>query len=621
MRDLMMRAFGVRGFVYACIWSIAAGVVLQAAEFHVATTGDDANPGTAAAPLRTIQRGAELAQPGDVVTVHAGVYRERVNPPRGGESDARRITYQAAPGEKVEIRGSEVVRDWTTVQDGVWKVTLPNAFFGDFNPYTDRIGGEWYGTPRGGFDRHTGAVYLNGNWLTEAAKMEDVLQPAGSTPLWFAQVDESNTTIWAQFKGVDPNKENVEINVRQTVFYPEKPGRNFITVRGFTMRQAATPWSGAMSEQIGLIGTHWSKGWIIEDNVISHSMNTGITLGRYDLGRYGIAMPPATAPGFVTSCKLALEHGWSKENIGSHVVRNNRISHCEKNGIHGSLGGVFSTIEGNTIHDICMLGWIGGPDVAGLKLLGSNDVLIKKNHIYRCGGIAGIWLDWMAQGVRVSGNLLHDNACDLFLEVNHGPYLVDNNLFLSRGKQIIQDWSQGGAFVHNLFRGKIVVEVHPRETPYHLAHDTKIAGLAAGSGGDNRFFNNLFVVHGQLFYDKYDIRTGGNIFYEGARRYVRETNYLDRSGFKLNPKIEQKDGNVLFHMQVDAPLSHPGTALVTTELLGKTKVSQLGFENPDGSPLKIDTDYFGKPRDPKHPSAGPFENPGEGLLKLKVWGP
>ncbi len=49
------------------------------------------------------------------------------------------------------------------------------------------------------------------------------------------------------------------------------------------MRHAATPWAGAMSEQVGLIGTHWSKGWIIEDNTISHSMNTGITLGCYDL--------------------------------------------------------------------------------------------------------------------------------------------------------------------------------------------------------------------------------------------------------------------------------------------------------------------------------------------------
>ena len=80
---------------------------LPAAELHVAITGSDTNPGTQTAPLRTIQRAADLAQPGDTVTVHAGVYRERVNPPRGGESDAKRIVYQAAAGQKVVITGSE----------------------------------------------------------------------------------------------------------------------------------------------------------------------------------------------------------------------------------------------------------------------------------------------------------------------------------------------------------------------------------------------------------------------------------------------------------------------------------------------------------------------------------
>ena len=33
---------------------------------HVAVTGSDANDGTPAAPLRTIQRAADLAQPGDI---------------------------------------------------------------------------------------------------------------------------------------------------------------------------------------------------------------------------------------------------------------------------------------------------------------------------------------------------------------------------------------------------------------------------------------------------------------------------------------------------------------------------------------------------------------------------
>lgn len=46
-------------------------------------------------------------------TVHAGTYRESINPPRGGESNTRRIVYQAAPGEVVEIKGSEIIKGWT----------------------------------------------------------------------------------------------------------------------------------------------------------------------------------------------------------------------------------------------------------------------------------------------------------------------------------------------------------------------------------------------------------------------------------------------------------------------------------------------------------------------------
>ena len=50
---------------------------------------------------------------------------------------------------------------------------------------------------------------------------------------------------------------------------------NYITVCGFTLRQAATPWAGAMSEQVGLIGTHWSKGWIIENNPHFPALRSG----------------------------------------------------------------------------------------------------------------------------------------------------------------------------------------------------------------------------------------------------------------------------------------------------------------------------------------------------------
>jgi alpha-N-arabinofuranosidase len=60
-------------------------------EYFVLKDGDDKNDGSAAAPFRTIAAAAHVAQPGDVITVRQGVYRERINPPRGGLSDKNKI--------------------------------------------------------------------------------------------------------------------------------------------------------------------------------------------------------------------------------------------------------------------------------------------------------------------------------------------------------------------------------------------------------------------------------------------------------------------------------------------------------------------------------------------------
>jgi len=81
-------------------------------EYHVSVTGIDSNPGTISKTFLTISRAAEVAQPGDTVTVHQGIFREGINPPRGGMSDDKRIVYQAAAGEQVIIKVSEVVKGW-----------------------------------------------------------------------------------------------------------------------------------------------------------------------------------------------------------------------------------------------------------------------------------------------------------------------------------------------------------------------------------------------------------------------------------------------------------------------------------------------------------------------------
>ena len=599
-----------------CMLLLLSGAV-QSREYHVSVKGDDTNKGTAKAPFQTISKAAEVAQPGDFITVHEGTYRERINPLRGGQSDQKRVVYQAALGEKVVIKGSEVIKGWRKVQNDTWKVVIPKSFFGDFNPYSDLIHGDWF-NPKGR-NHHTGAVYLDEHWLTEAANPDDVLKSIGNTPLWFGQVDETNTTIWAQFDNVNPNEAEVEINVRQTVFYPEKPGVNFITVRGFAIMHAATPWAPPTAEQIGLIGTHWSKGWIIENNDIRYSTCVGIALGKH--GDQWDNTSQNTAEGYVKTIERALENGWSKENIGHHVIRNNHISHCEQAGIVGSMGAVFSTITGNVIHDIHIRQLFSGAEMAGIKIHAAIDTEISRNHIYRT--CRGIWLDWMAQGTRVTRNLLHDNNTseDLFMEVNHGPFLIDNNLLLS-GRSLF-DMSQGGAYVHNLFAGRIVLRPElRRETPFQKAHSTEVVGLRNIQGGDDRFYNNLVIRPGGLDgYDKVTLpmQIEGNVYYNGAKPYLKETNCLVKAKFDPEINVVEEGDSVFLHITLDDSCHVLDNPLVTTALLGRSKMPNAAYENPDGTLLKIDTDYFGKKRNEADPSAGPFENPGEGKLILKVW--
>lgn len=56
---------------------------------------DDGNPGAEDRPLATMTAAAQIAQPGERVLVHPGVYREWVRPARGGEGPDRMIHYEA----------------------------------------------------------------------------------------------------------------------------------------------------------------------------------------------------------------------------------------------------------------------------------------------------------------------------------------------------------------------------------------------------------------------------------------------------------------------------------------------------------------------------------------------
>jgi hypothetical protein len=447
-------------------------------------------------------------------------------------------------------------------------------------------------------------VYLNGKSLWETNLIERVLSPVsnardpeGSTYTWFAEVDDKNTYIYANFHDKDPNREVVEINVRDSCFYPDQPGRDYITIRGFQMMNAATQWAAPTAEQIGLIGTHWSKGWVIENNVVSDSKCSCITLGKDRATGHNVWLKDPSKDGAIHYNEVvvrALNAGWSREKIGSHVVRNNVIHDCDQAGIAGSLGAVFSTITNNHIYNVWNKRQFTGAEMAGIKLHAAIDVLIKGNRIHNAG--RGLWMDWMAQGTRITGNLLYDNTTDdLFVEVDHGPFMVDNNVFLSDVS--LRDMSEGGAYAHNLMAGEIISRPElKRSTPYHKAHSTALAGLSDIKGGDSRFYNNLLA--GKATLKVYAAREFP-IFEAGNITLTERPAILEQAGSGFVPI---------------AAFTNAETKPVTTELLGKARVPGLPYENADGTALRIDYDYFGAKRTKF--TAGPFESP---AARVKVW--
>ncbi len=656
---------------------------------NVKSSGD----GSKERPFRKIGEAAALAQPGDEVLVLPGIYREDVNPLNGGKAN-KRIIYRSEERREAVITGADIFKNWEHCEGDVWKLRISNDYFGSYNPYRTLVQGDWLNAM---VPAHTGEVFLNGKSLYECDSLEKVQNPAFYDPSWDREFtkhtwytcqakDEDITEIYANFQGKDPNKECVEINVRPHCFWPVSEHVDNITLSGFVVTKAATQWAPPTALQEGMIGPHWSKGWIIEDCEISHSKCSGISLGKYrQQGNDNKWLHYKYKDGAQTQrdCSLIAQlDGWSKDTIGSHTVRNCEIHDCGQTGIVGNLGGVFSLIENNHIHHINNKRNLAGAEIGGIKLHAAIDVVIRNNHFHDC--TRGIWLDWQCQGTRVSSNLFHDNCLsrdhllkkecaeglglgeDLWIEIAHGPTLVDNNIMLS--ERCVRLASQGVAFVHNLFYGAVTgvgrgvfngttKYPSPRFTPIHKPHDTAITGFMTVLHGDVRFYNNVFVqpevrkgliqiceagkddewddnnlTAGTVPYSGYmkedewkrcfegnsgegaaessdryymplPVWTGGNVFFNGAKPCdIEEDGTVDD---QHEIRIELKEENGRYEVITNYKDYLPEAKMISSDQLGEAFEPEERFENPDGSSIVFDTDYYGKKRG-EQVTAGPF---------------
>jgi len=637
-------------------------------QYHVAKNGSDYENGSLESPFLTINKAASVATAGDEVIVHEGTYREHVNPQNSGLSRKRNIVYKAADGEKVIIKGSEIIKDWELIEGNIWKVTIPNSFFKDYNPYKEKLFGDWLIE---GMNKHLGNVYLNGMAFYEVEnysnlhnpdkrtevqdqwtqKIVTVKNPEQTQYVWFAEVEDEETAIYANFQKSNPNEELVEINVRKSVFYPEQTGLNYITVKGFEMAHAATPWAPPTADQPGLIGPHWSKEWIIEDNIIHDAKTSAISLGKEDSTGNNHRTIRKDKSGYqyqIESILKARDIGWDKDNIGSHIVRNNTLFDCGQNGIVGNLGSSFSEIYNNHIYNIGIKREFVGHEIGGIKLHAPLDTQIYNNRIHDCS--LGIWLDWELQGTRISKNLFYNNTRDLFVEVSHGPFIVDHNILTA--DYALDNHAQGGAYINNIIAGDMVQKtMKDRATPYHIPHSTKIAGFAATFGGDDRYYNNIFIGGEELenvgtshfdgqtsSLEEYISKTNedvgsdhyvfqnipqpvyinDNVYFNGAKPFEKEDNNLKDDSFDPQLKIIDEGDEGFLSIQLPESFKEISGKVHSTNTLERVRLADANFENPDESELVLDTDYLNNSKDEKS-GLGPIEQLTAGENYIKIW--
>lgn len=602
-------------------------------------SANDDGPGSTDRPFATISAAASRAMPGDTVTVCHGVYRERVAPARGGEP-GRPITYAAAEGHRVVLKGSELWSpNWTTLDmDGRWLAAqLPSEFFSpeEKNPFLDVMQG---------MPEHTcGQLFLDGQPLREARAAEEAERLPGS---WRYDPGSREMRVHLPDDGKPIAGRCFEVTTRQMVFAPRVRGLGYIILRGLTVEHAGNNMcAGFWVEnnsfpQTGAVSTRSGHHWLIERNTIRYANTAGIACGVegwYDHD--------------------GDDHGCEqfKPYAGHHIIRHNTIT---ENGAGGIIGYVTPHVEitDNVIERNARSG-LNHSETAGIKLHEFNHGLIARNLI-RDNDAPGIWLDNAWSHARVTRNCILSNAgAGMFIELGDGPLLIDNNVVAYAtatmglaGDGIYSHDASRVTLAHNLlfFNANFGLWAHvatDRDTRGCHDEDEKLETLTACSHWCVR--GNLVVGnhHGAISLPVLSDRSQGNecdhnLIAQAYNRITSETyaDALDKPVFLVNTNKHrnQIDASALgvkdcstedsvaywaewpyqnldqWHRTTEYDAASRVPVLIRPELSSRAMFLKFIIDtspaevSPPPTP-GVDADYFGRTM-PTTPFVGPFQN-------------
>ncbi|MCA9138721.1 MAG: right-handed parallel beta-helix repeat-containing protein [Planctomycetales bacterium] len=581
----------------------------------------DTNAGIETAPLKTINRAAQLARPGDTVLVHQGIYRERVAPARSG-SQEQPIVYTAAPGEEVVIKGSDVFRpQWKKVSesDRVYQAPLLPALFrdGPLNPFRTPLKGM---TPDNKLT--LGQVFVDGRPLRE---VDDLVRLMSLPGTWMT--DEQSTKLVVHFPTGDrePDQRLVELTTRDRIFAPHRRGLGYIHVRGFTMEHCANQFPDRFwesnSPQAGALGCRAGHHWLIEGNTVRYAKSIGIDCG-YE-GRDDLEGNQPTP-----------------QVTGYHVIRRNTVS---DNGCCGIAG--MRSIGTQIVENVVQRNNSNGhrsPEAAGIKVHYFIDGKIENNLVLD-NDAYGIWLDNVYQNARVSRNVVVGNrGSAVFVELGQGPVIIDNNIMgrtrwsldgsNRRADGLYTHDASGILFVHNLvFECQEFGSFHRKMTNrksagaseitlrYNIFVDNRDGHINMPYPGpdahDNYADHNLFSVGGEFL-----VNPWGGTPLDGL---IRKLNEQSSQPLKLwnavSPRLSFKQWQQMHVWGFRSAESDNTRVTLSPDLVLDLEVGP-SLRQLESAPLAdVPLDYFNEKRNPGHPRVGPFGTLSVGNNRFSLW--
>jgi hypothetical protein len=495
---------------------------------------DDNGPGTNQRPFRTINKAAQVLQPGERVVIASGTYRECVRPVRGGTGPAQMISYEAAPGAKVFIKGSEVLKDgWQQesiplgfrgpggaagqtpqAQVTAWRRDLTGDMFPDaYNPFAlASIMGQWEwldlrAVDMGPYIRRRGLAFVDGKPLEPMEQLRElamphlqsvpdftipagpqnglpprrrggpIMQEVGGLPDARFWVEGAGTAIHVRLASGTPADHLIEITTRQHTFVPTQAGIGFIRLKGLTFQHAGNAYP---FPQYGMISFAGGDHYVLEDNTIEWANGVGL-----DIGMDG-------------------DSGFVRQAGASQIIRRNTFRYCGVEGI-GGMGTTNTLIEDNLIE---WCGWADaerGWEAAGAKFHRAHNMLFRRNVIRHIRHGNAVWFDSGDANCRITSNVFADTltvGAAVHMEMNRAPNQIDNNIIWNvrnaePGTPGQRGCAGSGIFINASDHLNIAQNLIGHCDNSGIFAITRPDRAGSGTAVENNIYNNVFTSCGK----------------------------------------------------------------------------------------------------------------------------